>query len=292
MMIPFWVMSALFVAGALLFVVPPLLGRRERIRFSRSATNLAIHRDQLRELDADMRAGTLDAEHYEKARRELEARLLVDVADDDAASTPPPGGHGAAIAAGLAIPLFALALYFIVGNPQAIISPQAANPRSPAHGMTAQQVEALVEQLAARMTQNPDDAEGWMLLGRTYSTLGRFDQAAQAYSNAVARVPRDAQLLADYADVLAMAQGRRLQGEPEKIVARALEADPDNLKAHALAGSAAFEKQDYTGAVTHWERMLPLAPQDSDTIRSIRESIAEARSLGGAVRDGRVPQAR
>ncbi|OGA52461.1 MAG: c-type cytochrome biogenesis protein CcmI [Betaproteobacteria bacterium RIFCSPLOWO2_12_FULL_62_58] len=291
-MTAFWVISALFVAGALLFVMPPLLAHRERVRFSRSATNLAIHRDELRELDGDIRAGTLDAEHYEKARRELEARLLEDVADDDAVSTPPRRGHGAAIAAGFAIPLFALALYFVVGNPQAIVSRQAANQGGAAHALSAQQVEALVARLAARMRQNPEDADGWIMLGRSYRVLGRFDQAAQAYTNAVARLPRDAGLLADYADMLAMAQGRRLQGEPERLIARALEADPNNLKALALAGTAAFEKQDYAGAVRHWERMLPLVPPDSDDARSIQASIAEARSLGGAPPGGRATRAR
>ena len=291
-MTAFWVISALLAAGALLFVVPPLLGRRERVRFSHSATNLAIHRDHLRELDVDMRAGTLDAEHYDKARRELEARLLEEVADDDAASSPPRRGRGAAIAAGFTIPLLALALYFVVGNPQAVMSRQVADERGAAHGLSAQQVEALVARLAARMKQNPEDAEGWIILGRSYRALGRFDQAAQAYANAVERVPREAQLLADYADVLAMAQGGRLQGEPEKIVARALAADPDNLKALALAGTSAFDARDYAGAVSHWERMLPLVPKDSDSARSIRASIDEARSLGGTAPDKRATRAR
>lgn len=290
-MIPFWVISALFVAGALLFVVPPLLARRERVRFSRRATNLAIHRDQLRELDADLAAGTLNAEQHEKARRELEARVLEDVADDDAASTPPRRGRGAAIVAGFAIPLCATALYFAVGNPQALLPGRAAE-RGAAHSVTAQQVEALIKRLAARMRENPDNPEGWILLGRSYRALGRFGQAAQAYANAAARLPGDAGLLADYADILAMARGRRLQGEPERIIARALEADPNNLKALALAGSTAFEKKDYAGAIRYWERILPLVPSDSESARTIQASIAEARSLGGAARDRRATQAR
>lgn len=283
-MIAFWTISTLLVAAAVLFVVPPLLAPRGQARFSRSATNLAVYRDQSRELDADLAAGGLDAEQHATARRELEARLLEDVAVGDAASTPPRRGRGAAIAAGFAIPLLALALYFVVGNPQAVMPWQVASQSGDAHGLSAQQVEALVARLAARMQQNPEDAEGWIILARSYRALDRFDQAAQAYANAVERLPRDAGLLADYADVLATAQGRRLRGEPERIVARALAADPDNLKALALAGTAAFESRDYAGAVSHWERMLPLVPADSDTARSLRASIEEARSLGGAAR--------
>ncbi|MBM3359716.1 MAG: c-type cytochrome biogenesis protein CcmI [Betaproteobacteria bacterium] len=281
----FWVISALLAAAALLFVVPPLFRRRERARVSRSATNLAIHRDQLRELDADLAAGTLNAEQHEKARRELEARLLEEVAQDEAAA-PAPHGRKAAIAAGIAVPLCAIAVYFFVGSPGALAPEQAGDA---GHGLTAAQVEAMVERLAIRMRDHPDDPEGWILLGRSYGALGRFADSAQAYANAVARRPNDAQLLADYADTLAMAQGQRLQGEPERLIARALEIDPRNLKALALAGTVAFEKQDYAGAVRLWERMLPLVPQGSEAARSIMGSIDEARTLGASAGAGSAP---
>jgi cytochrome c-type biogenesis protein CcmH len=278
MMTAFWVVSTLFIAGTLLFILPPLLARRERAGVSRRASNLAIHRDQLRELDADLQSGMLDGEHYENAKRELEARVLEDLGDAEAAPRPPGRGLGAAIISAVAIPLFAVTLYLVVGNPQAL-SGQAAS--GAAHGLSGEQVEALVARLAARMAQYPEDAEGWIMLGRSYGALGRFGEAAKAYTNAVERMPGDAALLADYADVLAMAQGRRLQGEPEKVLARALAADPENLKALALAGSAAFQKEDYAGALAHWERLAALVPGDSEQALAIRASIAEARSLAG-----------
>jgi cytochrome c-type biogenesis protein CcmH len=279
----FWIVSALFVAGALALVLPPLLVPRARPGLSQNASNLAIYRDQSRELDAELAAGGLDAGQHAKARRELEARLLEDVADGNAASAAPRRRRGAAIVAGLAIPLGALALYFTVGNPQAIV-PQAASQHAAAGGVYTGPLEGLVARLATRMKENPDDPEGWKLLGRSYGALGRFDQAAQAYANAAARAPGDAGLLADYAEIIAMAQGGRLQGEPEMIIGRALEADPANLKAHALAGTAAFGKEDYAGAIRHWERILPLVPAQSENARAIQASIAEARSLGGAMR--------
>ena len=225
----FLVISGLLIAGALLFIVPPLLRRGTGAGVSRDAINVAVHRDQLRELEADLRAGTLASDHYEKARREIEIRLLEDVGGGDAAAGK-PRARAAALTLGIAIPLCALAIYLVVGNPQAL-SPQAES-------VSEQQVQMLIERLAARLRDSPEDAEGWILLGRSYAVLGRFGEAIQAYANATARMPKNAQLLADYADALGMAQGRRLQGEPEKIIARALEADPDNLKALALAGTA------------------------------------------------------
>jgi cytochrome c-type biogenesis protein CcmH len=140
----------------------------------------------------------------------------------------------------------------------------------------------MVERLALRLAQNPDDAEGWAMLARSYNVLGRYQDASLAYGKAVARIPGNASLLADYADALAMARGRRLQGEPEALIQRALAANPKHIKSLALAGSVAFEKRDYAGALSYWERITQLVPPDSDVARSIGGSIKEARTLAGA----------
>ncbi len=273
----FLAIGALLVAGALLFIVPPLLRRGSRPGVTRDAVNAAVYRDQLRELESDLRAGTLAADQYEKARSEIEARLLADIGRGDAPAGSARGTRAAAVVLGLAVPICALAVYVAVGNPRAL-APQAAQGDTP-HGLSAQQFEALVSRLATRLKDNPEDAEGWMMLGRSYAILGRFPDAARAYSNAAARKPRDAQLLADYADALAMAQGR-LQGEPEKIIAGALAIDPQNVKALLLAGTAAFNRNDYAGAARHWERVLDAVPGESEMAQRLRASIAQARTLG------------
>src|SRR5690606_40618788 len=101
----------------------------------------------------------------------------------------------------------------------------------------------------------PDDVEGWPLPGRAYPVLGRLEEAARAFRHAAERSPKAPRLLADLADALAMAQGQSLKGEPERLVLRALELDPDNLKALALAGTAAFEQGNYAQAAALWERI-------------------------------------
>jgi cytochrome c-type biogenesis protein CcmH len=275
-MIAFWILGGLFAVAAMLLLVPPLLRSRGGDRVSRSAANIAIHRDQLRELDADLRAGTLSAEHYGQARREIEARLLEDLSAPDSAPVQRQKWRGAAIALALAIPVCAVGLYFIVGNPQALAP---ADADTTAHGVSAQQIQAMVLRLAERLKANPEDGQGWVMLGRSYGALGRFDEAAKAYANAVERLPGDAQVLADYADVLGMTQGEHLQGKPENFIERALKADPDNPKALALAGAVAFEKKDYRNAVSNWEHLLRLVPRDSEFARSVGASIAEAREL-------------
>src|SRR5665647_1528359 len=137
-------------------------------------------------------------------------------------------------------------------------------------------IESMVERLAQRLESNPDDVEGWIMLARTYSALGRHGEAASAYAKAETRFPQNAQLLADYADSLAMAQGQTLLGKPEALVQRALKADGNNLKALALAGTVEFEKQDFAKAAEYWKRILPLLPADSEMGNSVRASIKEA----------------
>jgi cytochrome c-type biogenesis protein CcmH len=283
----FWIIAALLIAAALWFVLPPLLKRgagaaRAGIAApANTALNVAVYRDQQRELEADRRAGTLTGEQYERARIELERRLLDDVAADQA--TPAagrPAGRAPAIIVGVALPLLAVALYFTVGNPRALAP--VAIPADSAKGVTAEQVEAMVAKLAERMRQNPDDPQGWSMLAKSYAVMGRFDDAAAAYGKAVERVPDNPHLLADYADALAMARGQNLQGEPEALVMRALKIDPDHGKALALAGTVAFEKKDYAAALRYWEKLATLAPPDSEMARGVQASIAEARSLAAA----------
>jgi cytochrome c-type biogenesis protein CcmH len=271
----FVVLGVLLVAGALFFIVPPLARRTARAGASRDAVNVAVYRDQLRELDADLKAGTLAPDQHDKARAEIEARLAADLGKSEAPADTPGNARGAAIALGLAVPICALAVYLSVGNPRAL-SPEAEAGAGP-HGMTAQQFETMVGRLAARMKENPDDIEGWMMLGRSYAVMGRFPESSEAYAKAAARSPKDAQLLADYADSLAMAQGRTLEGEPEKILKRALAADPNNVKALVLAGTAAFDRGDKAGAVRLWERALAVVPAESQMAERLRAGIAEAR---------------
>ena len=272
-MILFWVLGAALAAVALAVVMRPLLLARARQRPTPSEVNISIHRDQLRELDADLAAGKLAREDHERAKRELEARLLEDLAAPARQAAQYPG-RGLALAIGAAIPVLALAIYFVNGTPGAI-------DREAQHAVSAQQIEAMVARLAARMRENPDEADGWKLLGRSYAVLGRFDEAVDAYAKAAQRAPRDPQLLADFADALAMSRGERLAGEPEKLVLRALEIDPNNLKALALAGTAAFERRDHAIAARFWQRMLPLVPDGSDEARTIRANVDEALALSG-----------
>lgn len=274
-MILFVALAALLAALVLARLLWPA---GEGRRVSTRDANVSIYRQQLRELDADLAVGKIAPEDYDRSRREVERRAL-----DDAAATEAPARRLAVPWPAITvIPILAIAVYFAVGSPRMI-------DREAEHAMTAQQFETMIGRLAAKLRENPNDLDGWRLLGRSYSVLQRFNEAADAYARAATLAPRDAQVLADFADALAMSRGQSMAGEPEKLVLRALQIEPTNLKALALAGTAEYERKDYRAAAKTWGRMLSLVPPGSEDARAIQSNIDEALALGGAA-GGAVPQ--
>jgi cytochrome c-type biogenesis protein CcmH len=278
---PFVLSAVAMVALALVWVIVPLL-RRGRPGTTSEHSNVAILRDQLRELDADLATGTMPRDRYDQAKRELEERAIEESRQVGGAPTRP--SHSAAWTAAIiagAIPISALLLYVALGNPEAIAPIGARTAKSGAeHEVTPQEVEAMAAKLAARLQNEPDNADGWVMLARTYYALNRHAEAARAFDRAVAIIPGNADLLADYADALGAAEGG-LSGKSLELVERALKVDPTHWKALALAGTAAFNRKDYKLAVAYWERMKATVPAGSPIAGSIDASIAEARELGG-----------
>lgn len=280
----FLIGAALLIATTLVFVLTPLLRKEQgaEAHLRRDELNLAVLRDQLRELEADLDSGLIEPLAYESARHELERRVAEEVQPQPALQVKTEGKRWAAVAVGIAVPVLSISIYLLIGSPQAFDPAQqiAANQEN-SHEVTQEQIEGMVAKLAQRLQNEPDNAEGWLMLARSYNALGRYEQASQAFVQLVKLVPNDAGVLADYADTLAMATGRSLQGEPEKLVERALAIDPKNVKALALWGSAAYDRKDYAAAAERWQKILPLVPPESDISRSISGSIAEAQSKMG-----------
>ena len=257
-------------------------------------------RQKLQQLKALHDEGTLGAEAYASAKAPLERELLdrvmaqpaTPVAAAASASTPRPSKN---LLGGLSVAVLALAVggYLGFGSPamRSAGPPGSAPAAEAAQDMTEAQFLAAVEQLATRLAQEPGNGEGWALLARSYVRMGRHADAVPAFAKAVAIVGDDPRLLVDYADALAMKNERVLEGEPLALVKRALNADPDNAKALALAGTAAFNRKDFKTAVQMWERLGKVSPPDSSFMAQLQGSIDEARSLGGLPPGARLVQA-
>ena len=296
-MILFWLICAIFIAIALAFILPTALQREDKSRRAladeRRQANIAIYRDQLTELDADLRNGIVSQEQYAQDRDEIERRLLEDTATTATpaarkAATVPPPSRGTAYALAVGLPLVAVIFYLQIGQPKSIGQPgtggapfaSSAGPMQSGE-RSQEQIEANVAALANRLKENPSDAQGWTMLARSYSSMERFGEATGAYAKATELQPKNADLWAEYAFATAMAGGRSLEGKPLELINQALKVEPENAKALQLAGSAAFQAKDYKKAVQYWERVLKKVPPGSEVAETITERINEAKSLAG-----------
>ncbi|HSE30776.1 MAG TPA: c-type cytochrome biogenesis protein CcmI [Pyrinomonadaceae bacterium] len=286
-MILFWFICGLLVIIALAFILPPLLQRPGTTQAAsdkeRREANIEIYRDQLAELEADLHNGIVSKEQYEQDRQEIERRLLEDVklSESEPKTAVDFTKRNVVYALAIGLPLVAVLFYLKVGELKALAPSEMQRPAAqPTSQMRSQeQIEANVSALVERLKSNPNDAEGWVMLARSYNSMKRFGEAAGAYARATELQPDNADLWAEYAFVSAMANNRSLEGQPMELVNKALKLDTENLKALQLAGNDAFQRKDYKKAIDYWSRVLKKVPAQSEVAQSIQQRIDEAKSL-------------
>lgn len=283
-MLVFWSIAAVLVLGVLLTLLRPLLWPDARLLDAAMAAKRDIFRQQLEELRQDEAHGLLAPEQCQAARAELQRRMLAELGDAGAPLPWLAPDRRTAVALLLLLPLVAVSIYLWLGTPQAITTAQQApaHPQMTEHMRSAGDLEPLLDALRKKLQQAPDNGDGWALLARSYVELGRHTEAASAFERAAALLPGDAQLLADYADALAMAHGRVLTGKPETLVEQALKLEPDNVKALMLAATAAFDRQQYEQAIRHWRRLQQALPAEDPMQTEVVSWLEEARGLAGA----------
>ncbi len=283
-MTAFVVAALIMVAIGLAWLLPPLLRGGSRAKIDRTAVNLGILKDQLAELEAEHARGSLADEQYAATKADLQRRVLEETqAGPEAAEAPRRASQLGKLTAAIvvvAVPVVSALMYVRFGDLSAF-NPLARQGADAAHQVSQDELNKMVERLADRLKSEPDNANGWSTLARTYYSMGRFADAAAAFEKLVELVPDEASLWADYADALAMAQGRRIAGKPMELINRALKIDPLQWKALAMAGTEAFDRQDYKGAAALWEKLHASLPADAPMKQQLAGSISEARSRAG-----------
>jgi len=244
---------------------------------------LAAARARLRELKAQHDAGKLDDTAYDKARRAIERQIGEQLLSAEEAPAIRPSRGLVALLSAFVVALAAIG-YWQTGSPLLLREPApvadiaAAAAQPGASGPSAaQQIEAMVSKLAERLKTRPDDVQGWTMLARSYTVLGRFDEAIPAYARAAELDPNNASLLADYADAVAAPQQTANNPTSMALIERALKADPKHFKALALAGSAAFDRGDYAVAIAQWQKIAVQLPPDSELAPRVQAMIGDAR---------------
>ncbi|WP_455210084.1 c-type cytochrome biogenesis protein CcmI [Kaarinaea lacus] len=285
-MIVFWVVAALLIAAALLFLLPPLAQKKsETTKLERKEINVLLFKDQVAELESDLSNGTITQDQFDQAKHDLERSLLEDVSGEETAAPTASKfdalGSKSAIVVAVFLPLAAIILYLQLGSGEMGLRPEEAQmaQRTEGHEGT---LEEQIRKLQDHLQTNPDDVEGWTMLARSYYFLKNYQAASETF-NRVASLTQetDPNVLADYADALAMAQGRNMQGRPYDLVKKALQVEPFHQKSLWLAGTAAYQAQDYASALQYWEKLITLFPEGTDGHNQMLRNIAEIKQLMG-----------
>lgn len=279
----FWIASVAFVGIALAFVLPPLLRRRaESDKPARRDINIAVYRDQLKELEAERANGLLNEAQFDSAKRELETRLAEDaLAPDAEAHAPRAEGRKLGYVLAVLLPVAAFGLYFWLGNPTSLMAIAEASHAEKTPG--AHDLGEMLKKIETHVRANPDDGKAWAMLAKTYAALDRWDDAAKAYGRAVKLLPKEAAVLSGYAEALAIVNNRNLEGEPIAWVEKALEIDPNDVKALELSAIHAFQQKNFAQAAYYFKRLYKLLPPDSPYAEDILSAQKEAmrRATGG-----------
>lgn len=293
--------TATFVALAallLLAVLWPLIGSlRDRggarpHSVQASAAPVALLREQQARIEAEHRSGQLDDGAYVRAQADLARRVL-----ETTARTEPPEQTGYRMATAgillLGVPALATALYLQLGHPQAVQT--QARQAGDAPQATLADVDAMVRQMAQALENPPPgqapDANAWALLARTQAGLQRWADADRSLQRALALQPDQVDWLADRADILGLVGTPGASIEAARLVDRALRLNPDHPKALALAGGAAWERQDMAAAEAHWRRARSQVPDGSSFAANLDRSLQAVAEQRGALKTLQVPVA-
>lgn len=269
-MIDFWLAAGLLLLVALAFLLIPVLrGRKAQAEEDRTALNVALYQERLAELQAQHEAGTLTEAQLEAGRAEAARELLADT-EGAAADRSARLGRALPLLAALLVPALGLGLYAHWGSSDKVqlAREMREQPRT---------IEEMTARLEKAVQAQPDSAEGWYFLGRTYMAQERPVDAAKAYERAVQIAGRQPELLGQWAQALYFASQKRFTPEVQALTEDALKADPNEVTSLGLLGIAGFEEGRFKDAIGYWERLIAVLPQDDPSRAALQGGIDRAR---------------
>ncbi|MDK8463970.1 c-type cytochrome biogenesis protein CcmI [Marinobacter sp. SS13-12] len=285
----FWLTAAVMIVLALAFIIAPLFFHRSgrRAELDLRNQNLMAYRSRMSELDREYESGAMDEDSYRQLKEELAGSMLDDVPDADRGMLESPAqvnkGGKSSVAVVLAslviIPAAAVFLYQQWGALDDVEQFRSMQEMMAADGDRLGQMQKLTAQLRERLEENPDNTEGWAMLGRTYMRLEQYSDAAWAFERLAGSIDDDDNGKAVAWGLSAQAQFFLSQGgmtpQVTETIEKARALNPDEVNSLGLLGIYAFSQEDYEGAIRYWERIVDVAP-DHPQIGSIRQGIEQA----------------
>lgn len=277
-MTDFWLLSCLLVALGVVAIIWPIWRQHRQGRVDRTALNVALYEERLAELDTQRSRGVLSEAQHEQAREEASRLLLEDTARADSVQRPTRRGNPMwlIVSAGL-LPLVVASLYLAWGNFAGLALYRDLQGSPP-----PENVEALIDRMQRVTRVQPESGEAWFMLGRAYMAAQKPAEAASAFGNSVERLGERPEVLAQFAQARFFAAGNQLDNQAVAALQKALELDPQEPTALGLLGIAAFEAEDYSGAIGYWETLLGGMQPASPGAQAIQGGIDRARERMGA----------
>jgi len=285
-MIVFALIGALLVFLALYLLVPPLTRQQPLTIAQKTQKHIGTVRSELKKIKTDLDEGKINQQAYNSVRQKLATQVLDEIESPEKINieTPPLHGKWAGGLVALLIPTLALGLYWRLGKPELIDTSSTAAAQSAGdHGNDAGSIEEMVGSLEEKLKNQPEDAEGWYMLARSYMSMKRYPDAVKAMEKVVALENNNANILMQYADALAMTNNGKVSGKPEKVILQALTIDPNHPEALWLAGIAAEEQQKHEKAISHWEKALTQMQDNEESKQLLNQAITDAKSKMSSV---------
>jgi cytochrome c-type biogenesis protein CcmH len=274
----FLLATGLLTVLVLVILLGPMIRRRPSSDDEEPAA--ALYRRQLAGIDEELAEGRLTAAEADASRTEITRRLLA-AADREPENKGAPARQahdlswrfGAAITIAGVLPSAAMAIYYAFGAPAAIEHPADANAVAQ---HTAAELTAAANKIKAHLQQAPDDLKGWTLLGRTLASLGRFAEARDAYSHAIALAPGNPGLHAEFGEVLVL----EAQGAVTPAAMAEFAKAPDDPRSRYYSAEAALERGDPAAAKQKLQALLAAAPADAPWRQTVLDRLAELSQIG------------
>lgn len=285
----FWIAAAALTVLTLGLILPALLRKPEQSDDAAALDelNAKIFQSRMEELEKDLDTGVLSQEAFDTAKQDLEDELLYDLSGKGGAKESRGTGNIAAIVVGAGVPVIAVIMYLQIGSSDLI--PKLANAAqveadrqaavSRAQSENNGQMPSVQEMLGAleqRLERNPDDAEGWFMLGRSYVIMRRYGDAVKAFGEAQRILPLDLDIMAAAAEAQALANSNIFEGEAIALLDKVLSIMPEHQRALNLRAFAHFQNKEFELAVQRWQALRSQYPADAKQVASIDEFIQNA----------------
>lgn len=261
----------------LALLLRPLRAGAAALRPEAGESEVALYRDQLAEISRDLDRGVIGEAEAEAARVEVSRRLLA--ADEarmaerrTAGGADPRWRRGVALAMAAGLPMLALGIYLGEGSPGIAGQPFAERIAVPPEELP---LEGLVVRIERHLKDQPDDLRGWELIAPAYLELGRFDDAANAWTRAMLIDGITAERLVARGEARALADDGSVGPDARADFEKAASLDPDQPRAQYFLGVAEIEAGDRAAALARWKALLERAPEGASWAPGLRARIAE-----------------